>query len=755
MDDLIRHFNARKEDKIMLKSKKNLILLIALVVVLAGPLFGQTIPPAGSEGKLIAVLKSDASHKEKADACRHLAIIGTKKAVAPLAALLSDEKLSHMARYGLEPIPDPAVDKAFRDALGKLKGRPLVGVIGSIGVRRDTKAVPALSKLQHNPDRDVAQAASRALGSIGTSDAAKALTSAMEAASTPINSLARNEGLLRCAERLAADGKRDEAIGIYDQLRGMDAHQVRGGALRGAILTRGRDGVALLRENLRSKDYIMFSAAVQAAQEMKGGDVTKALTDGVKGLSADNQILIILALGKRGDAGAVPALSGLAKSGEKSVRIAAIKALPDIGNASAAPVLAGLLSDGDNEISKASQEALAALPGGEVDAAVMAMLKSGDTSQRLTALELIKRRRMTNVAVALLKATEDNDESVRTAGIRMLGDLAGAVEFGVLVELLLEARSSAEIRAAERALSTTCTREAKPSAGKVTIHKAVYRGVEGGGSADVTKKVAKMVEAGSLSIEASNSNFGDAAPGIVKELRVEFAANGVTQIKTVREGQTISLLVGATPEAFVDELCSALAKAPTQQKLALLRVLSVTGGPKALQAVRAAVDDSNADVHRAAIRALGAWKSVDAAPHLLVLAKKSTNQNEKTLCLRGYLGLASSISLPDDQRLSMCRQVEGVIERNEEKKLLLGALGNIDSTEALAMIMPYLDEPATREEASMGALAIAERLLKAPGAPRVASKLIQPLEKVTKITTDAKTAQRAKGLLKQAQSKAK
>ncbi len=64
--------------------------------------------------------------------------------MAPLAALLGDEKLAHMARYGLEPIPDPAVDDALRDALGKLKGRPLVGVIGSIGVRRDTKAVEPL-----------------------------------------------------------------------------------------------------------------------------------------------------------------------------------------------------------------------------------------------------------------------------------------------------------------------------------------------------------------------------------------------------------------------------------------------------------------------------------------------------------------------------------------------------------------------------------------------------------------------------------
>jgi len=92
---MIRQFNARKEDKKMLKSKKNLILFIALVEVVSGLLFGQTIPPAGSEDKLIAVLKSDASHKEKADACRQLAIIGTKKAVAPLAVLLGDEKLSH------------------------------------------------------------------------------------------------------------------------------------------------------------------------------------------------------------------------------------------------------------------------------------------------------------------------------------------------------------------------------------------------------------------------------------------------------------------------------------------------------------------------------------------------------------------------------------------------------------------------------------------------------------------------------------
>ena len=79
----------------------------------------MTLAPA----KLIAILKDrEASEFAKAKACQRLALVGDKTAVPALAALLGDPKLSHYARYALEPISDPAVDKAFRDALGKLKG---------------------------------------------------------------------------------------------------------------------------------------------------------------------------------------------------------------------------------------------------------------------------------------------------------------------------------------------------------------------------------------------------------------------------------------------------------------------------------------------------------------------------------------------------------------------------------------------------------------------------------------------------------
>ena len=124
---------------------------------------------------------------------------------------------SHMARYGLEPIPDPSVDTALRDALDKVKGRLEVGVIGSIGVRRDPKAVPALVKRLGDSDPEVAQAAARSLGKIGNLEAVdaleKALTNAPEA-----NRLAICEGLFRCADVLRTQGQRPAARAIYEQL---------------------------------------------------------------------------------------------------------------------------------------------------------------------------------------------------------------------------------------------------------------------------------------------------------------------------------------------------------------------------------------------------------------------------------------------------------------------------------------------------------------------------------------------------------
>lgn len=117
--------------------------------------------------KLNALLVDpDASPYAKAKACQRLAVTGDRTSVAGVAALLGDEHLSVYARTALEQIPGEAAADALVAALPRLHGARLVGVINSLGVRRDARAVDALSKLVGSTDVAVSQAASAALARI-------------------------------------------------------------------------------------------------------------------------------------------------------------------------------------------------------------------------------------------------------------------------------------------------------------------------------------------------------------------------------------------------------------------------------------------------------------------------------------------------------------------------------------------------------------------------------------------------------------
>jgi HEAT repeat protein len=167
---------------------------------------------------LISVL-TDAGSPEfkKAKACQRVGELGAKEAVPALAALLADEHLSVYARHGLEPITDPSADDALRAALSKLMGKQLIGVINSIGKRRDAKASPALASMIYSADADVASAAASALGSIGGPSSVKELQAAL-AKTKGMTRMAVADASLVCAERLLAEGKRDEALALYTSL---------------------------------------------------------------------------------------------------------------------------------------------------------------------------------------------------------------------------------------------------------------------------------------------------------------------------------------------------------------------------------------------------------------------------------------------------------------------------------------------------------------------------------------------------------
>ena len=171
------------------------------------------------EDQFIAALKSGKLNRDGVDfVCRKLMIIGTAAAVPALAELLPSKENSHMARFALERIPAAEAAKALRDSLSKVESPQKIGVISSLGQRRDKDSASALAGLVNDADSGVARAAALALGEIKTAEAAKALTGA-KAKDGPAM-LAAADANLTCAEWLLANGNKAEALAIYKTLTG-------------------------------------------------------------------------------------------------------------------------------------------------------------------------------------------------------------------------------------------------------------------------------------------------------------------------------------------------------------------------------------------------------------------------------------------------------------------------------------------------------------------------------------------------------
>jgi len=195
------------------------------------------------EESLLKVLDPDAKAKRagKQFVCRQLSIIGTERSVPTLAKMLTGEETSDMARYALERIPGAAVDEALREALPKAEGNPKIGIINSLGQRRDRRAVRDLRGLISDPNETVAAAAVAALGQIADSRATRALARAKDNTSGKLQMLVL-DAYLRCADELAAQGEKEQALAIYKELSEEDLPVLIRAAAKRARLTTLKKG---------------------------------------------------------------------------------------------------------------------------------------------------------------------------------------------------------------------------------------------------------------------------------------------------------------------------------------------------------------------------------------------------------------------------------------------------------------------------------------------------------------------------------
>jgi len=403
---------------------KFLTLLLAAASLLAAqiPLRAQT-GGTTEEPSLIAILQSDHSAHDKDAACVRLKHIGTEAAIPALAALLTDEELSHSARYVLEAMPSAKAGQALLEALPKTTGANRVGIINSLGERGDQRAVAPLAGLLADPDVATAMAAAETLGKIGGSEAQHALDTALNQAATPVRE-AVVDALLRCA---TATHDRAEFQKLYETGK---SETVRVAAYRGWIQTAGPQALKLVLNGVRGKDSAAQTAALQLAREVQAPGATAALAKLLRSAPLAVQISLIGALDQRADPAAAPAILALTAAANPDVRLACLHALANLGGETAIPVLAKYAAAGSVAEKQAAREALLDLRQGNVTPALLQALPAAAPAEQLELARAIGHRGDTSALPELLKLAHDaTTEELRQlavgGSVRLLTQEAG------------------------------------------------------------------------------------------------------------------------------------------------------------------------------------------------------------------------------------------------------------------------------------------------------------------------------------------
>jgi HEAT repeat protein len=417
------------------------------------------------EARVLAVLKAPETPKDaKRYICRWLGIVGSAACVPAVAEFLTDDDLSHPARMALEPMPNAEAGAALRAALPRVKGKLLAGVIGSIGIRRDAQAVPALGGLARDSDATIAGTAIAALGAIGTAEAATALAD-LQVPEPLARTKARAQ--IVAASRLTASGRGAAAAAIYRTLIPPPHPQaIRTAALKGLIGALPQvEAVALVIETMQGDDAAMRTAAIAAYTSSTDQALQDAAAAELPTMKPAGQIILLGVLADQtGVAARGPVLRLLATPVESNLRVAALECLVRHGEAADVPMIVRLAGAEPGAVADAARKVLQRMGRPGVNDALVRLIESPAASDRAVALATLASRRVESALPVLVRLVGGADAALAAEAAKALGVMGSATQLSDLGMVLVRTDNASLRAATEEAMKTICSRAQDKSA---------------------------------------------------------------------------------------------------------------------------------------------------------------------------------------------------------------------------------------------------------------------------------------------------
>ncbi len=389
------------------------------------------------EAKLIAFLQASPAPGGTMAACRALRLMGSAAAVPVLESMLLSADRTDPARYALEKIPGAEADNALLRTLDKAQGDIKRGIIFSIGERRIAGAVPALEKLAAGGDASFAGDAVKALGKIGTAEAARALTAAFDKSSGAQKGGVAS-ALMLCAEARIAENKNLEAAGLYDKLLKAGLPDVlKQAAFRGRVVAAGEDARGFILDALAGKDVLLYEPAIGLIPQAFSGMNVREVFGALPKLPEDRQVQLVAALGRFPGNAVRDVVVQAAGSSVPPVRIGALRALERVGNGTVVPLLAERSAGSTGDEQAAARETLARVNGLDVDDKIVEMLSGpADAKVKAELVQAVAERRIGAAKPALMELARNSEPAVRLKAIRALSEIAAPADLRDLLSLL-------------------------------------------------------------------------------------------------------------------------------------------------------------------------------------------------------------------------------------------------------------------------------------------------------------------------------
>jgi HEAT repeat protein len=389
------------------------------------------------ETKLLAFLQTGPAPGGMMAACRSLSLIGSAASVPVLEGLLFKPETTDPARYALERIPGEEADRALLAALDKAQGDVRRGIVSTLGRRAVPAAVPALEKFVSGNDAAVVGDAVKALGRIGTADAARVLTSYLGRAKGPQKGEAAS-ALLLCAGAWRKAGKTAEAAAVYEKLLAAGLPDVdRQAAFRGKLAAAGREGQGLILKTLAGKDAALYAPAIAMIHmAFTGPDIGQILPFMDK-LPEDAQVQLTAVLAGYPADAVLPPILKAAASPLPTVRMEALRSIGKVGNASVVAMLANRAIQAVGDEQALARETLVRLKGTDVETALLDQLqRENDDQLKAELTQAVGERRITAAKPVLMEMARSASPSLRLKSIGALKDISTPADLRDLLSLL-------------------------------------------------------------------------------------------------------------------------------------------------------------------------------------------------------------------------------------------------------------------------------------------------------------------------------